>query len=426
MTSTLNDAADPAQGARRLLLVLPRTSYRGEAYVRAAHRLGVELTLGSDGTSALSRHGRPVLELDLARPDAAAETVLAGGQRFDGVLGTDEPSTLVAAHVAQALGLPASAPDAAWCTRDKRRMRERLGGAGVPQPRARVLEPHQGAAALADTDFPCVVKPPMLSGSQGVIRADDEAGLAAAIARVRSILARHPSSWREHPDFHRLLVEDYIDGPEVAVEALMQNGQLEPIAVFDKPDDLVGPFFEETIYVTPSRHSPGVEQQILEVTERAACALGLLHGPIHAELRIARTGPQIVELAGRSIGGLCSRTLELCAENLEERLVAHAVGLPARSLGVGGAAAAGVMMIPIPRAGVFRHARGVERARAVEGVEDIVITARPGDALYALPEGSSYLGFIFARGDAPGAVEAALRAAHAELELQLSPLLSLL
>lgn len=394
--------------------------------MQASERLGVELTLGSDAASAMRRHGRPVLELDLARPEEAAQNVLARGGRFDGVLGTDEQTALVAAHVAAALGLPSSDPDAALAARDKRRMRQRLEAAGVPGPRVCVLEPLQGAADLHDAAFPCVVKPPMLSGSQGVIRADDEASLDTAIARVRGILARHPSSWREHPDFHRLLVEDYIDGPEVAVEALMHDGQLELVALFDKPDDLVGPFFEETIYVTPSRHAPAVQTQILDVTGRAARALGLVHGPVHAELRIGAAGPEVVELAGRSIGGLCSRTLELCADNLEERLVAHAVGLPRRDAQHEAGTAAGVMMIPIPRSGVFRSASGVERARGVTGIEDVVIAARPGDALYALPEGSSYAGFIFARGAEPTGVESALRAAHAELELQLSPLLSLL
>ncbi len=276
-------------------------------------------------------------------------------------------AALVAAHVAAALGLPSSDPDAALAARDKRRMRQRLEAAGVPGPRVCVLEPLQGAADLHDAAFPCVVKPPMLSGSQGVIRADDEASLDTAIARVRGILARHPSSWREHPDFHRLLVEDYIDGPEVAVEALMHDGQLELVALFDKPDDLVGPFFEETIYVTPSRHAPAVQTQILDVTGRAARALGLVHGPVHAELRIGAAGPEVVELAGRSIGGLCSRTLELCADNLEERLVAHAVGLPRRDAQHEAGTAAGVMMIPIPRSGVFRSASGVERARGVDG-----------------------------------------------------------
>ncbi len=406
-----------------MLLVLPATSYRGEAYVRAAERLGVALTLGSDVVAAARHHGRPVLELDLACPAEAADAVLAQRLGFDGVLGTDEPSALCAAHIAAALGLPASDPQAALCARDKRRMRHRLGEAGVPGPRVRVLEPDQSAADLADPGFPCVVKPPMLSGSQGVIRADDAAALDAAVARVRSILARHTSSWREHPDFGRLLVEDYIDGREVAVEALMHDGQIELIALFDKPDELAGPYFEETIYVTPSRHQPAVQQQILDVTARAARALGLVHGPVHAELRLGPTGPQIVELAGRSIGGLCSRTLELCADNLEERLVAHAVGLPRAAPRTNGAA--GVMMIPIPRSGVFRNVSGVERARAVDGVEDVVISARPGDSLYALPEGSSYLGFIFARAPEPAAVEAALRAAHAELSFSLSPLLPL-
>jgi biotin carboxylase len=407
------------------LLVLPATSYRGEAYVQASERLGVELTLGSDAASAMRRHGRPVLELDLARPEEAAQNVLARGGRFDGVLGTDEQTALVAAHVAAALGLPSSDPDAALAARDKRRMRQRLEAAGVPGPRVCVLEPLQGAADLHDAAFPCVVKPPMLSGSQGVIRADDEASLDTAIARVRGILARHPSSWREHPDFHRLLVEDYIDGPEVAVEALMHDGQLELVALFDKPDDLVGPFFEETIYVTPSRLAAETLRRVEIVTARACSAMGLVEGPVHTEVRIEHgvDGDRlhVIEVAARSIGGLCARTLRFGAGiALEELVLRHALGMSLDGL-VREPGASGVMMLPIPRAGTLREVGGQDAARAVPGVAGLEITIPRGRQVVPLPEGDRYLGFLFARGDTAEAVEAVLRKANSELVVDIRP-----
>jgi biotin carboxylase len=410
---------------KSLLLVLAATSYRADAFAAAAERLGVELTLATDQPGAFRRFARPALAIDLADPRGAAELVERGGERFDGVLGTDEPSALAAAWIAKGLGLPAADPDGAQAARDKRHMRERLAADGVPGPRVAVLEPGDDARALAGrVRFPCVVKPPMLTGSQGVIRADDAAELERAVLRTRRILASHPSPWRAERDFHRLLVEDYIDGPEVAVEALMHGGRLEPLALFEKPDALEGPFFEETLYVTPSRHASSLQTEIFAVAERAARALGLAHGPVHVELRLARSGPEIVELAARSIGGLCSHTFELAAGSLEERLVAHAVGLPAPARAAR-APAAGVMMIPIPKSGVLKRVHGLDVARAIPGVDRVTIALQPGDAVRALPEGASYLGFIFARGDAPERVERALRAAHAALEFELSPLLEL-
>ncbi len=409
----------------RLLLVFPAQSYRVEAYVAAARRAGVELVLATDLPAPFARHGLEVHEADLARPERAAEALAGAAGLLHGVVATNETSAVVAALVAERRGLPHATADAAYAARDKRLMRERLSAHGVPGPRFRSLEPHHDAAHVAAlVRFPCVVKPPMLTGSQGVIRADDHAELASALARTRRILARHPSAASALPEFHRVLVEDYLEGPEVAVEALMTEGALEPIAIFDKPDELSGPFFEETLYVTPSRLAGARQAAVLEVTERAARALGLRHGPIHAELRVGPDGPAIVEIAGRSIGGLCSRVLEAVAGSLEELVLRHAAGLARRRAEDGAAAAAGVMMLPIPRSGVLRAVRGVERARAVAGIEGVTIAVQPGESIRALPEGASYLGFLFARGDSPAGVERSLREAHAALELDLAPLLT--
>jgi biotin carboxylase len=409
----------------RLLVLFPAQSYRAEAFLAAAERVGVDLWLGTDLPPAFARYGRPLLDLDFTAPhEAAARIARAAAETpFAGILGTNESSALVAALAAERLGLPCASAEGALAARDKRRMRDLLARHAVPSPRHRVLAPHEGAAHVAgEVRFPCVVKPPMLTGSQGVIRSDAAGDLDRAIARVRRILARHPSDARTDPGFFHLIVEDYLPGREVAVEAVMTAGELAPLAIFDKPDDLSGPYFEETIYVTPSRLSPDEQADILDVTARAARALGLLHGPIHAELRTEGGRASVVEIAARSIGGLCSRVFQLAAGPLEDVILAHAAGLPLPARPRGDRAA-GVMMIPIPRSGVLRGVSGIEEAQRVPGIEGVTISIRPGEAIRALPEGASYLGFIFAHGATPGEVEVSLRAAHAHLRFAWSPLL---
>jgi hypothetical protein len=249
-----------------------------------------------------------------------------------------------------------------------------------------------------------------------VIRADDPAGFQAAVGRLGRLLDR-----LDGPGPHPFLVEAFIPGFEVALEGLIDRGRLQVLALFDKPDPLDGPFFEETIYVTPSRLPAATQAAIAEVAGRAAAAVGLERGPLHAELRVNAGGPVMVELAGRTIGGLCSRTLRFGTDaSLEELILRQAAGLAVESLG-GADGAGGVMMIPIPQAGVLRAVRGVEQARAEPGVESVEITAPLHYPLVPLPEGDAYLGFIFARGETPHAVEAALRASHAALSFELLP-----
>ncbi|HEX8950606.1 MAG TPA: ATP-grasp domain-containing protein, partial [Polyangia bacterium] len=271
--------------------------------------------------------------------------------------------------------------------------------------------------------FPVVVKPILCAASRGVIRADDETSFAAAWRRLQALLQTPALRAVEDPDGHRVMVEAFVPGPEVAVEGLLHDGALTMLALFDKPDPLDGPFFEETIYVTPSRHAAELQRAVERETARACAALGLVHGPIHAELRLGPDGPVVIEVAARSIGGLCARTLRfgLGAASLEELVIASALG---RELGgLERAGAAGVMMIPIPAGGVLGEVRGVAAARAVPLVEDVQVTARAGEVLVPLPEGAAYLGFLFARGESPAAVEAALRAAHACLSFDIAPLL---
>ncbi|HET6794248.1 MAG TPA: ATP-grasp domain-containing protein [Acidimicrobiales bacterium] len=401
----------------RLVLVLPSGSYRAEDFLEAAEAAEVDVIVASEVDQAMgAAMADRALRIDLCDPVAAADAIVerARWTPVDGIVAVDDGGVLVAARAGARLGLRHNDPSAVAATRDKSLLRTRLAAAGIPQPDHRLVEDGGDvSAAAADIGFPVVVKPVGLSGSRGVIRADDPGQAAAAAARIRSILA----DAGEDPA-GPLLVERFVAGAEVAVEALLVDGAMRTLAVFDKPDPLDGPYFEETIYVTPSRHPAAGAAAAL--VERAAAAIGLTQGPLHAEVRLAADGPRLLELAARSIGGLCSRCLRFGAGiSLEELIVRHAARLELPSGGAEGAS--GVMMIPIPATGVLERVGGTEAAGCVPGVDGVVITVAPGRPVRALPEGDRYLGFVFARGPSPAAVEESLRAAHAALEVVITP-----
>ena len=404
--------------ASRLLLLLPTTTYRTEAFVEAATKLGVELVCASERPSTLE-HLAPdsLVTLDFTDPLASAETIARFAVRrpIGAVVPVDDLTTVVAAAISQRLGLKANSLPAVAIARDKHAMRRCLGAAGVPVPRFRLVPlSDDPAARAAAIEYPCVLKPLALSASRGVIRANDPREFVAAFRRIAAILETVEAPL---PDEARraLLVEEFIPGREVALEGLLVGGTLHVLALFDKPDPLDGPFFEETIYVTPSRFPESTQARVAAVTRDACSALGLTEGPIHAELRLNARGPFVLEVAARSIGGLCSRTLTFgTGLSLEELILCHALGRPLESL-ERERRAAGVMMIPIPRAGRLTSVHGADEATAVEGIEEVAITMHPGQDVVPLPEGWQYLGFIFARAETPAAVEHALRRAHARL-----------
>jgi biotin carboxylase len=406
----------------RLLLLLPTTTYRTEDFLEAAHALGVDLVCASEVPSTFEPHvPERLITLDFRDPPAAAEAVARFAERkpIHAVVGVDDSTAVVAAAVAARLGLKANPVASVAAARNKYLMRERLAARGVRQPPFRLLPldgdlPREARAAT----YPCVLKPLALSASRGVIRADGPAEFVDAAARIRAILARDDVV--ASPEAARaLLVEQFVPGAEVALEGLLVNGELQPLAIFDKPDPLDGPFFEETIYVTPSRLAEGTQKAIAHAAAEACAALGLVDGPIHAELRVNDEGPWVIEVAARSIGGLCSRTLRFgTGMSLEELILRQALGWPLAST-ERDRRAAGVMMIPIPRRGRLRAVHGTDRARAVPGIEDVVISAHLDQELIPLPEGWQYLGFIFARADTPDAAETALRAAHATLRFEI-------
>ena len=407
----------------RLLLLIPTTTYRTEAFVQAAAKLDVEMVVASERPSVLEA-ALPdnLLTLDFGDPGKSARAVaeFARRHRVDAVVPVDDRTTVVAAAIAERLGLRTSPLAAVQATRNKHRMREAFAQAGVRSPGYTLLHvTDDPEAAAGRVTYPCVLKPTILAGSRGVIRADDPREFVAAFRRIAAILAEPDVTALEGA--HEVLVEDFIPGREVALEGLLVGDELHVLALFDKPDPLDGPYFEETIYVTPSRLPADTQTLIAAEARWAARALGLTEGPVHAELRVNERGPWVVEIAARTIGGLCSRTLRFGAGiTLEEVVVRHALGIEQDSLEREGPSA-GVMMIPVPGGGVFRAARGREAARAVPGIEDVVISAHPGQALVPLPEGSRYVGFIFARAASPEAVEKALREAHRCLEFDVDP-----
>jgi biotin carboxylase len=328
----------------------------------------------------------------------------------------------VAAVASARLGLPHNPPDAARAARRKDELRRILRAARVPTPAHEVFTLDDDSARVASgRRYPVVLKPTFLAASRGVIRADNPEQFVAAFRRIAALLERPDVNEKAGDAARLVLVEEFIPGVEVAVEGLLTRGHLKVLAIFDKPDPLDGPYFEETLYVTPSRLEAPVQDAIATTTAETARALGLREGPIHAELRVNDRGPWLIEMAARSIGGLCSRVLRFATGlSLEEVILMHALGREVEDL-QREPRPAGVMMIPIPRAGILRGVSGMREARSVPGVDDITISATIGRPLVPLPEGSSYLGFIFARGDSPAAVEAALREAHRLLRFDIEP-----
>lgn len=404
----------------RVLLLLPTRTYRASDFLSAARQLEVEVVIASDHPQTLSELS-PLksLSLDFRCPEQATQDILSFAEEYpiDAVVGADDDTTILATMAAKELSLPHNTIESAYATRDKHQLRRILEGAGLRSPWFKLASVNENPERVANRiDFPCVLKPLSLSASRGVIRANDSAEFVDAFNRVAAILRSSSDEDEHHGDAEHLLVEGFIPGVEVALEGIVVRGELKVLAIFDKPDPLDGPFFEETLYITPSRHSTHVQQEIAACTADAANALGLREGPVHAELRITDDCAWMLEIAPRSIGGLCARTLRFgTGMSLEELIIRHAIGQDV-NLFEREVRAAGVMMISIPHAGTLREVRGNSQAETVEGIEEVTITIPIGQKVVPLPEGKRYLGFIFARGETPNDVESALRNAHRRLE----------
>jgi biotin carboxylase len=405
----------------RLLLLLPGTTYRASAFLEAARRIGCPLTVGLDHHATLeTAQPEGFLALDFTDPARAARQALAFHRHrpLAAVAGVDDETAAIAAHVAGAVGVPGNPADAAEAARDKALQRLRLRDAGVRVPAFTILRRSGDfTRAAGAASYPCVMKPTRLSASRGVIRADDRAAFVAAGERIRRILAGERCG-----EANRILVEQYVPGEEVALEGLLVEGALTTLALFDKPDPLEGPYFEESIYVTPSRLPAATQEAVMATVAQAAAALGLRRGPVHAELRVNAEGAWLIEVAARPIGGRCSAVLRFGpdgATSLEELVLRAALGQPVSDLRREPRAAA-VMMIPVPGRGRLEAVEGLDDARRVAGVAEVVITAHHGQELVPPPEGAQYPGFIFARAADPGAAVEAVRSAHACLRFRLA------
>jgi len=408
----------------RLLIIAPHSSYRIAPYLQAAENLGVDVTIASAGEHSLISIINKGLHINFSNHEQALSEIVTAAKQtpFAAILGTDDMSVALAANAARALGLAHNPVEAALLARRKDKARACLDLAGVAVPPHQRIELTESITAQLETlEYPCVLKPLAMSGSRGVIRVDDVASAQTAMTRIMAILREV-----EEPDESAaIFAEKFIAGREVAYEGLLDDGSLKTLAIFDKPDPLEGPFFEESYYISPSRLSSPLQEKITQTVTMACSAYGLQQGPIHAELRIdAEDKVWVMEVAARTIGGECARLVELATgQKLEELVLAQLLGLTLPRIEFKGGA--GVLMIPIPRAGILRRVEGTAEARAVPGIKELVISVRDGHELVPLPEGSSYLGFIYAVAGSAAEAESALREAHQYLKIVTAPLFKL-
>ena len=440
---------------KRLLLLATTTGYQIRSFGDAAEKLGVRIMFATDRCDRLEDPWwDQAIPIRFHEEEQSVDTILraVNGAPVDGVLAVGDRPTIIAAQAARALGLEGNPPEAACASRNKLACRLALRRAGLPVPWFQPVPASRDPHVLArDVPYPCVVKPLALAGSRGVIRANTPEEFAAAFERLRRLLQAPDVRIEREAAHDAVMIESFIPGREYAVEGLLDRGALRTLAIFDKPDPLDGPFFEETIYITPSTLDEGRQAEVRAAVAKAAQALGLRHGAVHAEARVNEQGVFVLEVAARPIGGLCSKALRFAAArnatpddetarteraddgeahqmppyddedgvvSLEEVLLRHALGEDV-SRYERETRASGVMMIPIPKRGIYKGVDGIDAARAVSGIAEVRMTAKPDQQLIPLPEGKSYLGFIFARAATSGEVDAALREAHARLRFRI-------
>jgi biotin carboxylase len=409
----------------RLLLLSNTTGYQATAFREAAERIGADITLATDRCHVLDDPwGDRAIPVKFHDPVESAKKIVdqAAKTRFDGIVAIGDAPTMTAAIAAEQLGLRFHPPAAVEACKNKWVARERWSAAGMLVPwYKRVPADESPRELVQEVPFPCVLKPLGLSASRGVIRANVGSEFVAAFRRIGELLSESDIQLHRDEATRWIQIESYIPGQEFALEGLVTNGGLKVLALFDKPDPLEGPYFEETIYVTPSRISEEQQQAIFATTQQAITALGLSDGPIHAEMRSNDEGVWMLEIAARPIGGLCAKALRFGEKRmpLEELIVRHALGEDVQCL-QREEAASGVMMIPIPEAGFYEGVDGVQQSLKVQCIDSVEITAKLRQRLIPLPEGASYLGFIFARAESPEMVENALRQAHARLRFNIS------
>ncbi|MFQ5675169.1 MAG: ATP-grasp domain-containing protein [bacterium] len=409
----------------RILFLMPSQTYRASAFLSAAQKLHLDVVVGSEKRQALEVFTPDkTITLNFHDPQESVASIVkfAQGHPLDAIIPVDETTAVIASMASKALSLPHNLPEAVIASREKQRMRSILAKSGLPSPGNRIFSIHDNPADLSsEVDYPAVLKPLFLSSGRGVIRVNNSIEFIAAFRRIVAILSDLEVASQDTDLSQKIMLEDFVAGDEVAVEGIFTRGQLKILAIFDKPDPLDGPFFEETIYVTPSRQPERTRNEMAKTILKASRAMGIRHGAVHAELRINREGIWLIEIAARSIGGLCAKTLRFDGDvSLEELILRHAIGENIDNL-ERETSAAGVMMIPIPKAGTLQAIYGLEEARTIQHVEEINITIPISQPVVPLPEGNKYLGFIFARAARPEDVEVALRKSHQVLDFRIEP-----
>lgn len=409
----------------RILIIIPTASYRAHDFIVAAASLNIEVIIGSEHQQALSSLLPDLsLVLNLQKPESSLNAIKKFAQRtpFTAIVGVDEETVIFAAMASEALGLLYNSLSSVRATRNKYLMRRMMKKFGLNSPEFRAFPIDLNPKEFIDKiSYPAVVKPTFLSASQGVIRVNTPGEFVDAFNQIRRIITDPSNRKKSAETEQQILVEDYIPGTEVAIEGILMNGKFKLLAIFDKPDPLEGPYFVETIYVTPSRYPQDIQVRIIQTTIDAIMALGLTTGPVHAEMRIDEKGTWMLEIAARSIGGLCSRVLKFDdGISLEELILMHAMGKDIRNIDCD-QKAAGVMMMPVLQTGILKEVRNMESAKQMPGIENIVITIALERKIEPLPFGSKYLGFIFARGDTPEFVEKSIRKAYNRLKVVIKP-----
>ena len=406
----------------RVLVIAPHGSYRTAPFIKAANNLNIDVLIASQGEHSIVSDYVEGLHIDFKNPEQAIKIILseASNRSFSGIIGTDDTTTELAAQVAKKLLLPHNDPQAVKIAQRKDLARLSLKKSNVNIPAFDLLTTTKPFSEQNITvNFPAVIKPVALSASRGVIRVNNEFELEQAVDRVKKMLLEEKQIDKSVREI--LLLEEFIPGKEVAIEAMLHNGELDILAIFDKPDPLDGPFFEETYYLTPTSFSKDVQKEIKQTVLESCQAYGLKEGPIHAECRINDKGVWILEVAARTIGGMCGRLLSVgTGHSLEELVLLHAMGKRVEIKTV--ESAAGVLMIPIPNAGILKRVEGLLEAQRIPFINELSIEVRDGYELVPLPEGNSYLGFIFAEAPTVNEVEKALRDAHACLKIVIAPL----
>lgn len=410
----------PGQEPGFVVLIAPSGSYRIAPYLNAALALGIKLIVVSNSKHSLIPEVAKGITVDFSDIPQARAIILSAIEQLDiiCVLATDDSCVDLSNQIARHLNLPHNPATATRLTHRKDLARQALKRAACNTPKFQIMAIKDAADITLDIDYPVVLKPVSLSGSRGVIRANDYTEFVKAVQRIDSILdhSKQTGFERQH-----LLVEAYLDGPEFAIEGFMIEGTFHLLTIFDKPEPMAGPYFEETYYLTPSRLENKCKQTL--INEMASCckAYGLKHGPVHAEARITTSGPVLLELAARTIGGQCGQLIEFSLQQKLEQLVI--LGMSGRLPEITDKAdAAGVLMIPITNSGLLKRVEGLTDAMQVNYIKDIEIHIREGYELVPLPEGSSYLGFIFAQ--APNYEETfhALKSAYQKLRFVTQPI----